>query len=62
MQKKTKNSFLPDTEYEGKEKAYLDEDRFINEGMAGGSVFRFDSHPNIDESLNILVEEEPPNK
>ena len=32
---KEKYTFLKDTEYEGKDTAYLDVDRIINEGMAG---------------------------
>jgi hypothetical protein len=48
-----------DLQYEGKDKAYLDIDRIINEGLSGGSVHsRYDS-TNIEEARDLL-EEEPP--
>ncbi|MDR7001287.1 hypothetical protein [Neobacillus niacini] len=48
-----------DLEYEGRNQVYLDIDRMMNEGMAGGSVHaRYDS-TNIEEARD-LVEEEPP--
>ncbi|CRK83563.1 hypothetical protein [Neobacillus massiliamazoniensis] len=47
------------TSYEGRDQAFLDVDRMINEGMSGGSVHsRYDS-TNIEEARD-LVEEEPP--
>jgi len=36
---KEKMTFLKDTEYDGKDSVYLDIDRIINEGMAGGNVY-----------------------
>ncbi len=48
-----------DPNYEGKDKAYLDIDRIINEGLSGGSVHRRENSTNIEESRD-LVEEDPP--
>jgi hypothetical protein len=48
-----------DLNYEGKDKAYLDIDRMINEGMSGGSVHMREDTTNIEEARE-LVEEEPP--
>ena len=45
--------------YEGKDKAYLDIDRMINEGMSGGSVHSRHDSTNIEEARD-LIEEEPP--
>lgn len=52
-------SFLPDSCHEGRDKACFDVDRFINEGMAGGSVHRFHHLANIEEARD-LEEEAPP--
>ncbi|WP_010283552.1 hypothetical protein [Bacillus timonensis] len=49
-----------DLQYEGKDEVFMDVDRFINEGMAGGSVYRFHGQTNIEEARE-LEEEEPPN-
>ncbi|MBS4171873.1 hypothetical protein [Bacillus sp. FJAT-49736] len=51
--------FLPDTHYEGKDKAYLDVDRMINEGMSGGSVHMREDSTNIEEAVDFF-EENPP--
>ena len=48
-----------DLPYEGKEKAYLDIDRIINEGLAGGTVINRENNTNIEEARE-LPEEEPP--
>lgn len=47
--------------YEGKDKAYLDIDRIINEGMSGGSVHSRHDSTNIEEARELVVEE-PPNE
>ncbi|MCR8849582.1 hypothetical protein NQ095_14280 [Rossellomorea sp. SC111] len=61
MKKDNKNDqFLADTNYEGKEKAFLDVDRFINEGMSGGSVHMRENTTNIEEAIEITDYEEPP--
>ncbi|MCM3617013.1 hypothetical protein M3936_05370 [Sutcliffiella horikoshii] len=46
-------------QYEGREEYYVDIDRYINEGMAGGSVFERDRYTNIEEARD-LGKEEPP--
>lgn len=48
-----------DTEYEGRDQAYLDIDRMINEGLSGGSVHMRDTYTNIEEARD-LEQEEPP--
>jgi hypothetical protein len=50
-----------DLNYEGKEKAYLDIDRIINEGLSGGSVHMREDTTNIEEARD-LVKEEPPHQ
>lgn len=45
--------------YEGRDKAYMDIDRMINEGMSGGSVHSRRDTTNIEEARD-LVEEQPP--
>jgi hypothetical protein len=47
------------SQYEGRDKAYMDIDRIINEGMAGGHVFARQETTNIEEARE-LVEEQPP--
>ncbi|WP_041088243.1 hypothetical protein [Jeotgalibacillus soli] len=55
----TNPSFLPDTCHEGRDKACFDVDRFINEGMSGGSVHRRHHKANIEEAMD-LEQEAPP--
>ncbi|MBA9025294.1 MULTISPECIES: hypothetical protein [Bacillaceae] len=57
---KEKFTFLKDTEYEGKDSAYFDVDRIINEGMAGGNVYQSGSKQNIEETHDFN-DEDPPN-
>ncbi|KMY53158.1 MULTISPECIES: hypothetical protein [Bacillaceae] len=56
-------SFLPDTEYEGKDQAYIDIDRMINEGLSRGTVHMRDEAltSNIEEAAPF-PEETPPNE
>ncbi len=56
---KEKYTFLKDTDYEGKDTAYLDVDRIINEGMAGGNVYQAGSKQNIEESHDFYDEDPP---
>ncbi|WP_174730538.1 hypothetical protein [Mesobacillus harenae] len=49
-----------DTRFEGKNKAFLDEDRMINEGLSGGSVHGRQDSVNIEEA-RTLEQEAPPN-
>jgi hypothetical protein len=58
---KNKDKTREDLQYEGKDKVFLDVDRFINEGMAGGTVHRFHNQTNIEEA-HEFEEEEPPNE
>lgn len=53
-------TFLPDTNAENKDAAYLDIDRMINEGMAGGNVYSAGNHQNIEETHD-MDNETPPN-
>ena len=48
--KKATYTFLKDTTYESKDSVYLDIDRIINEGMAGGNVYSVGSYQNIRRS------------
>jgi hypothetical protein len=50
-----------DSLYEGRDKAYMDVDRMINEGMAGGTVNLHYHNPQIDQAIDFY-EEEPPKK
>ncbi|NRD78340.1 hypothetical protein HPT25_13290 [Bacillus sp. BRMEA1] len=59
MEKKNENLAEQGSEYEGRDKAFMDVDRMINEGMSGGSVHPRHDSTNIEEARN-LVEEEPP--
>lgn len=45
--------------YEGRDKAYVDIDRMINEGLSGGSVHSRLDYTNIEEARD-LPKEQPP--
>lgn len=49
-----------DKSYEGKEDLYLDIDRMINEGMAGGTVADPEDLRQIGYDSDISSQEEPP--
>ncbi|MED2973048.1 hypothetical protein P4361_12530 [Fictibacillus sp. B-59209] len=49
-----------ETDYEGRKQLYLDIDRMINEGMAGGSVAHEYDLKQISYSTEIGDAEEPP--
>jgi hypothetical protein len=55
------NKTCKDSCYEGRDKYYMDIDRMINEGMAGGSVHSRHNATNIEEARDLL-EEEPPHE
>lgn len=59
MRKKQDSEFAEDLNYEGREKAYVDVDRMINEGMAGGTVHRGDTAANIEEARELAPENPP---
>ncbi|NSL51979.1 hypothetical protein [Calidifontibacillus erzurumensis] len=48
-----------DSKYEGRDRYFMDVDRMINEGMAGGTVITRGVEKPIDDDRNML-EEEPP--
>ncbi|APH06084.1 hypothetical protein [Bacillus weihaiensis] len=48
-----------DLQYEGKDQAYLDVDRMINEGLSGGSVHRREDFTNIEEARELKKEDPP---
>jgi hypothetical protein len=50
-----------DSQYEGRDEHYMDIDRMINEGMAGGYVHGHGDAVNIEESRD-LAKEEPPHE
>ncbi|MDQ0242773.1 hypothetical protein J2S09_000309 [Bacillus fengqiuensis] len=50
-----------DVLYEGRDQAYLDIDRMINEGLSGGSVHRSGDQANIEEARELQAEEPPRN-
>ncbi|MDQ0217634.1 hypothetical protein ELQ35_06150 [Peribacillus cavernae] len=57
---KEKDKFLKDTVYEGKDSVFLDVDRIINEGMAGGNVYQAaNDRLNIEEA-HEFADEAPP--
>jgi hypothetical protein len=60
MKKKTDEQY-EDSYYEGRDKAFMDVDRMINEGMGGGDVQMRQIRTNIEEARE-LTEEEPPNE
>ena len=47
------------SDYEGRDKVFMDVDRMINEGMSGGSVHSREEITNIEEARD-LHEEQPP--
>jgi hypothetical protein len=57
--KKKDEAVKQDLNYEGKDEAYLDIDRIINEGLSGGSVHMREDTTNIEEARD-LVKEKPP--
>ncbi|MGO4887514.1 hypothetical protein ACJ2A9_07150 [Anaerobacillus sp. MEB173] len=48
-----------DSQFEGRDKFFMDEDRMVNEGMAGGTVsMEFDSSQ-IEETIDFEKEARP---
>lgn len=54
-----KNQERPDLQHEGREKASVDIDRMINEGLSGGSVHMREGSTNIEEAHDFPKEEKP---
>ncbi|WP_191272549.1 hypothetical protein [Neobacillus kokaensis] len=59
LKEKKENITEQGSMYEGRDAAYMDIDRMINEGMSGGSVHMRHDTTNIEEARD-LTEEEPP--
>lgn len=59
MSKNIKLQVGKDSHHEGRDKAFMDIDRMINEGMSGGSVHMREEATNIEEARE-LYEEDPP--
>jgi hypothetical protein len=55
------NKVTNDSLYEGRDKAFMDIDRMINEGLSGGSVHNREGAKNIEEAQD-LHQELPPQK
>ncbi|WP_175428302.1 hypothetical protein [Bacillus solimangrovi] len=51
-----------DLEYEGRREAFLDYDRMLNEGLAGGMVVNRYPLAQIEESSDLPLHEDPPAK
>jgi len=45
--------------YEGRDRVFVDIDRMINEGLAGGSVFARHDSVNIEEARDLKKEQPP---
>jgi len=56
---KKEHRFKKDLEHEGRTEYYLDIDRMINEGMAGGTVNHDYDHPSVGFTHEIVSESEP---
>lgn len=54
-----KREFYDDLDHQGREKVSLDVDRYINEGLAGGTVYRYGDLTNIEQARNLDEEEKP---
>ncbi|MBT2653766.1 hypothetical protein J7E81_00710 [Bacillus sp. ISL-18] len=53
------NLSTKESAFEGRDKAFVDVDRMINEGLSGGSVHAREDAANIEEAHD-LPKEEPP--
>ncbi|WP_394233273.1 hypothetical protein [Niallia oryzisoli] len=56
---KNTNRFKEDSHFEGKDRAYIDIDRMINEGLSGGSVDMISKETNIEEAHDFNQETPP---
>ncbi|WP_181444569.1 hypothetical protein [Bacillus sp. 03113] len=55
------NNKRNDSKNEGRDKAFMDVDRMINEGMCGGYVYSREGKTNLEEYVD-LIEETPSNE
>jgi hypothetical protein len=60
LKERMKKMSNKDKAYEGKDELYLDIDRMINEGMAGGTVADKEDLRQIGYDTDITSQEEPP--
>lgn len=61
MEKENLQNVTKDSLYEGRDKAFMDIDRMINEGLSGGSVHNRKDTQNIEEA-HTFPAESPPKK
>jgi hypothetical protein len=47
-----------DSLYEGRDNYFVDEDRMINEGLAGGTVITREENKQIEEARELPLEED----
>lgn len=59
MKERKSNPADSGSAYEGRDQAFVDVDRMINEGLSGGSVHSRYNATNIEEARD-LPEEQPP--
>ncbi|WP_040204444.1 hypothetical protein [Neobacillus jeddahensis] len=59
MKQDKEKQIQEDIAFEGRDKAYVDVDRMINEGLSGGSVHARHDTTNIEEARE-LPDEQPP--
>ncbi|QFT88237.1 hypothetical protein FIU87_06255 [Bacillus sp. THAF10] len=59
MSDKKQKQERKDKNNEGRDEYFMDVDRYINEGMAGGTVFERDHYTNIEEARDLEIEEPP---
>lgn len=59
MEKDDKVKTENDSLYEGRDKAFMDIDRMINEGLSGGSVHNREDAKNIEEAHDFHKELPP---
>lgn len=56
---KNKKGFKEDSQFEGRDQAYVDIDRMINEGLSGGTVDIINQETNIEETHDFFQENPP---
>lgn len=54
-----KNLVDKDSKYEGRDHYFIDVDRMINEGMAGGTIIHREDYKQIGEARSFEKEEPP---
>jgi hypothetical protein len=59
MEKNNNTNTKNDSLYEGRDKAFMDIDRMMNEGLSGGSVHNREGAKNIEEAHDFHAELPP---